>query len=248
MNDLLILVETLQNLLISRATGGEEKASEYTTLRQVIVTNASLETVTPNFLKTCRTLDQFWQFIKYEYETYAERRQFIWKEFQPLLQQLEQPNIGSEHVVTQVIERVDAAHVQAAWMKALDRRIVDPEGAITSARTLIESVCKHILDEAAISYDDATDLPKLYKQTAEILNLAPSQHTEPIFKQILGGCTAVIEGLGSLRNRLSDAHGKGRIGSKPLPRHAELAVNLSGALASYLLATWEAKSSLERKS
>ena len=143
---------------------------------------------------------------------------------------------------------MDAAHVQAAWMKALDRRIVDPEGAITSARTLIESVCKHILDEAAISYDDATDLPKLYKQTAEILNLAPSQHTEPIFKQILGGCTAVIEGLGSLRNRLSDAHGKGRIGSKPLPRHAELAVNLSGALASYLLATWEAKSSLERKS
>jgi hypothetical protein len=139
------------------------------------------------------------------------------------------------------LEKFDAAHVQAAWSKALDRRSSDPEGAITSARTLIESVCKHILDEAKVSYDDTADLPKLYKQTAEILKLAPSQHTEQIFKQILGGCTSVVEGLGSLRNRLSDAHGKGRIGIKPAPRHAELAVNLSGTLANYLLATWEAR-------
>ncbi|WP_448090692.1 abortive infection family protein [Pseudomonas azerbaijanoccidentalis] len=29
-----------------------------------------------------------------------------------------------------------------------------------------------------------------------------------MFKQFLGGCPAVIEGLGALRNRLSDAHGK----------------------------------------
>ena len=92
-----------------------------------------------------------------------------------------------------------------------------------------------------MTYDDGADLPKLYKQTAETLKLAPSQHTEAVFKQILGGCTAVVEGLGSLRNRLSDAHGKGRVGAKPAPRHAELAVNLSGALATYLLATWEAR-------
>jgi len=77
--------------------------------------------------------------------------------------------------------------------------------------------------------------------TAETLNLAPSQHTEAVFKQVLRGCTAVVEGLGSLRNRLSDAHGKGKVGSKPAPRHAELAVNLSGALATYLLATWDAR-------
>src|SRR5690606_36096365 len=108
-------------------------------------------------------------------------------------------------------------------------------------RTLIESVCKHILDAAQVEYDDAADLPKLYKLTAETLNLAPSQHTEAVSKQVLGGCTAVVEGLGSLRNRLSDAHGKGKVGSKPAPRHAELAVNLSGALATYLLATWEAR-------
>jgi hypothetical protein len=83
---------------------------------------------------------------------------------------------------------------------------------------------------------------KLYRQTAERLNLAPSQHTEQVFKQILGGCTAVVEGLGALRNRLSDSHGKGKARVKPASRHAELAVNLAGALAIYLLATWEAQS------
>ena len=106
----------------------------------------------------------------------------------------------------------------------------------------MESVCKHILDASGTPYEDSPDMNKLYRQTAERLNIAPTQHTEQVFKQILGGCTAVVEGLGALRNRLSDSHGKGKAAVKPAPRHAELAVNLAGALAMYLLATWEAKS------
>ncbi|WP_236705234.1 abortive infection family protein [Pseudomonas sp. RIT-PI-o] len=113
------------------------------------------------------------------------------------------------------------------------------------ARTLLESVCKHILEAAGSEFSDSPDLNKLYRQTAELLNLAPSQHTEPVFKQILGGCTAVVEGLGALRNRLSDSHGTGKSAIKPAPRHAELAVNLAGALSLYLLDTWEAKSGVK---
>jgi len=40
------------------------------------------------------------------------------------------------------------------------------------ARTLIESVCKHILDETGITYSDKDDLPKLYKETAKQLRHA----------------------------------------------------------------------------
>jgi len=241
-NELLDQTEALQNLLISQATGGSEDDAEYVRLRQMMLSNAALESLLPRFLRTCRNLSQFWQSIKFKYSTYAERRDYIWGEFRPMLEALERgPLAPSDTVVSQKLEKFDAAHVQAAWSKALDRRSSDPEGAITSSRTLIESVCKHILDGSDVSYDDGADLPKLYKLTAESLNLAPSQHTEQVFKQILGGCTAVVEGLGSLRNRLSDAHGKGKIGMKPAPRHAELAVNLSGALAIYLLATWEAR-------
>lgn len=242
MNEIFDQTEALQNLLISQATGGSEDEVEFVRLRQMLLSNPALDSLVPQFVKTCRNLSQFWQFIKYKHSTYAERREFIWAEFRPLLDVLERgPLSPADQLLSKRLEKFDASHVQAAWSKALERRATDPEGAITSARTLIESVCKHILDAADVTYDDGVDLPKLYKLTAETLNLAPSQHTEAVFKQVLGGCTAVVVGLGSLRNRLSDAHGKGKVGSKPAPRHAELAVNLAGALTTYLLATWEAR-------
>ena len=142
--------------------------------------------------------------------------------------------------VSEGLIRFDEEGVHSVWSKALERKRTDPEGAITAARTLLETVCKHILDEAGVEYEDQRiDLPALYKKTANTLNLAPSQHTEEVFKQILGGCSAMINGLGTLRNRIGDAHGKGKLPVKPAPRHAELAVNLSGSLALFLIETWE---------
>ena len=102
-------------------------------------------------------------------------------------------------------------------------------------------MCKHILDEQAVGYAETDDLPKLYRLTADSLNLSPAQHTEQLFRQILGGCQTVVEGLGAMRNRHSDAHGTGKKGVRPAPRHAELAVNLAGTMATFLLATWESK-------
>jgi hypothetical protein len=242
MNDLLDQGETLQNLLVSHATGGSESDAEYRQLRQTFASDPRTEILLPRFVRSCRNLSQFWEFIKHRFGTYHERRVFLWEEFQPLISTLEkgvtQPADG---LVSDVLQEFDTTHVNAAWSKALDRRQSDPEGAITMARSLLESVCKHILDEAMVEYDETADLPKLYKQTAEQLNLAPSQHTEQVFKQILGGCTAIVGGLGSLRNRLSDSHGKGRSPVKPASRHAELAVNLSGTAAQFLIATWKAR-------
>lgn len=243
MNQLSEEAEALQNLLVSAATGGSENNVEFTRLRQAVLSNPAIDPVVPRFLKTCRSLSQFWQFIKYEYSSYAERRQYLWGQFRPMLEFLERGGaLPSDGIVSTALEEYDAAHVQAAWSKALDRRNTDPEGAITMARTLLESVCRHILEDASQVHPDGTDINKLYRATAEVLNIAPSQHTEAVFKQILGGCTAVVEGLGALRNRLSDAHGVGRVGVKPASRHAELAVNLAGTMAVYLLSTWEARS------
>ena len=64
----------------------------------------------------------------------------------------------------------------------------DPSGAITATRTMLETVCKHILDEGRVEYDEGIDFPKLYGLVSQLLNLAPSQHTEQVFKQIFGGC------------------------------------------------------------
>ena len=238
-------VEALQNLLVSRATGNDENDTDYVRLRQVVMSEKRYDSEIPSFVRTCRNLAQFWQFIKGKYATYAERRNFIWNEFRPFLQLIEScQESPSDSLVAGAMEKMDSTYAQAIWSKALDRRSSDPEGAITLARTLLESVCKQILDEQGISHDDNPDMNKLYRLTAEALRIAPSQHTEKVFKQILGGCTAVVEGLASLRNRLGDAHGKGRVGIRPAARHAELAVNLSGALAIYLLATHEARNDL----
>ncbi|MDQ0193840.1 abortive infection family protein [Paenibacillus wynnii] len=134
---------------------------------------------------------------------------------------------------------VNVQYIQEAWRKALERRGSDPEGAITIARTLLESVCKFILDEEGIPYDDKFEMHQLYKAVQSALNLSPDNQHEAIFKQILGGCTSVIVGIGSLRNKLSDAHGRSHFTPQPLKRHAQLAVNLAGTMADFLFSTWE---------
>jgi abortive infection Abi-like protein len=57
--------------------------------------------------------------------------------------------------------------------------------------------------------------------------------------RVVGTCAAGVEGLGALRNKLSDSQGKGPKGAKPETTHAELAVNLAGSMATFLIETWE---------
>ena len=243
MNDELInKVESLKLMLVSHATGSGADTTEYKGLRQELMAIPRVAKLLPRFVHVCRDPGEYWSFIKAKFNTYAERREYLRNEFNPLLTTLEtESRTPSDAPITATVKSVSSAYIQETWHKALERRATDPEGAITAARTLLESVCKHILDAAGATYDDSADLPKLYSQTAKQLNLSPSQHTEQLFKQILGGCQTVVEGVGALRNRHSDAHGKGTSGTKPAPRHAELAVNLSGTMATFLLQTWEAR-------
>ena len=231
-------LEGLQALLVKHATGGGGDENRYIDLRRKVLADHKLLTAAPPFLKMCRSLDHFWQYIKTNFSTYAERRAFLWESFNPLIEAVEKTGTPADVAIAHGLTVLDSAGVSAAWAKALARRTDDPEGAITSARTLLESVCKYILDSETLEYERDIDLPALYKKVAHSLNLAPSQHTENVFKQILGGCTAVVEGLGSLRNRLGDAHGQGKRPVTPISRHAELAVNLSGSLATFLVATY----------
>lgn len=243
MNDELVnKVESLKILLVSYATGGGGDNTEYRSLRQDLMAIPGVAKLLPRCVNVCRNLSEFWSFIKPKFPTYAQRRDYLREEFDPVLSMLEtEARTPSDATITETVRAISTAYVQEAWHKALERRATDAEGAITVARTLLESACKHILEAAGASYDDSIDLPKLYSLTAKQLNLSPSQHTEQLFRQILGGCQSVVEGLGALRNRHSDAHGKGAAGMKPASRHAELGVNLSGAMATFLLQTWEAR-------
>jgi hypothetical protein len=247
MSDLLQNVETLQKGLLSQATGGGMEEHDFERVRRLILNDPSLHSVTPEFLRTCRSPIQFWHFIQPKFPSYAERRRYIWEEFAPLLERVERAETPSYAFVTEALGQFDAANIPRIWAKAMERREADPEGAITVARTLLEAVCKHILDEMELPYGSNPDLPDLYKSVAKTLNLSPSQHTEQVFKQILGGCTAVVEGLGALRNRLGDAHGQGKLPVRPAARHAELAVNLAGAVATFLVSTFDQTPALAKR-
>ncbi|GAB2622505.1 abortive infection family protein [Belliella aquatica] len=229
------LVEYFQDGVISRATRGSFDSQLYSLARNKLIADKSIEKLLPEWIRTQRTIDQFWTFIKGKFSTYQERRQYLWEEFSPVLNYLE------TKFTTPLEQSIvfDEAHIHSQWQKALDRKISEPEGAITSARSLVESVLKYILDEQEIEYNETADLPELYREVAKSLNLAPEQHQEKIFKQILGGASGVVSGLGALRNKLGDAHGKRKISVKPSEKHSELAVNLAGSMAIFLFKTFK---------
>ena len=231
------LVEYFQDGIVAHATGGDFNNQLYIEIRRRLLENKSIEKFLPEWIVSKRTIDQFWTFIKGRFSTYQERREFLWNEFSPLLYYLEKKTTSPlEEIIV-----FDEAHIHDQWQKALDRKQTEPEGAITLARTLIESILKHILDEQNIAYNDGADLPELYKEVAKSLNLAPENHQEQIFKQILGGSSSIVSGLGALRNKLGDAHGKSKKSIKPSERHSELAVNLAGTMAIFLFKTFKEK-------
>jgi hypothetical protein len=147
---------------------------------------------------------------------------------------------GTRHTASQLgerLERLDWAAVDRAWKDAIELVDRNPEGAIRAARTFVESVCKHVCDERGEPYPEGGDLSRLYKAAARSLGVAPDQHSEKVIKQILSGAATVVDGLASLRNSMSDAHGRGKSGSRPGPRHARLAVNMAFGLATFLVDT-----------
>lgn len=233
-------IEIFQERAVGLATGKEVTYEQYENTRKELLEEPSLAQRFPQWLKDCRSGSQYWSYIKKSFPTYQQRREFIWESLKPLFEYAERVGVEpTSQKMEETLEICSEDSVHRAWLKCLERRENDPEGAITSARTLFESTCKYILDSVGETYEETDDLPKLYKRTSKVLRLSPDQHNEQIFKQILGGCGSVVEGLGSLRNKYGDAHGKGNTKARPTKRHAELAVNLSGTICSFLISTFE---------
>lgn len=240
----------LQGMISSVATGGGMIDQEYRAIRSELMGDEAIRALIPRFIIANRDTQGIWAHMKSVHSgggAYSVRREYISEAFADLLLHLEDRKATpSDTSISDVLAKYDAIGVQSAWTKALKRRLDDPEGAITSARTLLEEVCKHILEDSGRTGSEKWDLPKLYSETSKILNLAPSQHTEDVFKRILGGCNTIVENLGGLRNKLSDAHASGRRSARPAPRHAALSVKLAGSMAMFLIETWLERDQSER--
>lgn len=99
-------------------------------------------------------------------------------------------------------------------VNAIEQAIIDNPGlAFDLAKTLIESVCRTILKERSISYNENDDLPKLFRLVSQSLPFLPppsSQQNEvrQSLTQTLNGLHTTLQGICELRNRCGFAsHG-----------------------------------------
>ncbi|MFZ4580558.1 MAG: abortive infection family protein [Myxococcota bacterium] len=229
--------------LTSRATGEHADDGEYVRLRKVLLAEPALAGRLPNFLQRCRTLDEFWAYIKAEFERYAERRAHIARAFAPLLDDLESGHFGASGVKLQA-EVTSADPISHEFIRSqvtkCNAKLAsgDYDGAITNARALIEGVLREMelrLDPTPPPTDG--DLIKQYKRVQRLLHLDPaSTGVGTPLQQVLTGLSSVVSGLAGLRNALSDAHVRSH---RPGAHHARLVVNAAMTLANFLFDTFE---------
>ncbi|MFY9343122.1 MAG: abortive infection family protein [Planctomycetota bacterium] len=161
-----------------------------------------------------------------------------------------QPRAGSVAAANElavVAARLSLASVEADFARATQRADNEPEGAITAACSLVESVCKPILDEMAKPLPNKKDIKALVQDVASHLRLSPARTDLPAeweadIKQILTGLVSVAGGIGALRTHAGDAHGRGR---KPVAvdsRIARFAIHAASTLSVFLLDTWQQRS------
>lgn len=238
----------LRDTIIGLTTNGGSE-DHYVIARARLMNIESIKTQLPSFVrysKNAASLKSSLQAIASGHGSWEIRRRHVAEAFAALLTHLESGGAAADDTIKAGLSAYDAPAIQAFWAKALERRSTDPEGAVTAASTLLEEVCKHIIEDSGRIWEKTWNMPKLYGETASILNLAPSQHQEPLFKSILGSCQNVVQSIGALRNKGGDAHAGGRSRVAFKPRHAALTVNLAGAMALFLIETWQARATQEQ--
>lgn len=150
MTELQAKIESFQKLLVDIATSGNrpEEEENFKQLRTFLIGNNEIREHLPEFVKTNRTVAQFWQFIKGKFSSYKERQAFIWSEFAIVLDYIETKQSG-------IIDNVKAIS-QTETMKDKLIKILEKQKEIGDGFSIkIESVSKmKDLDEFLAEYDN----------------------------------------------------------------------------------------------
>ena len=116
----------------------------------------------------------------------------------------------------------------------------DPEQSMGSASSILESICKGILERLNKSLPKDQTLKSLIKATYGAMDLSPESHADPDIKQVLGGIANAAVGIGVIRTKHSAFHGRTDEQKKYrlTARHARLAVGSSAVLGCFLIETY----------
>lgn len=132
------------------------------------------------------------------------------------------------------------AHIEEQ-VRGIEKAVVDNPGlAFDLARTLVESVCRALLDERSVAFSERDDLPKLFKTLTHSLPFLPPEATSDVevrksLAQTLNGLHTAIQGICELRNRCGFAsHGSGNPRPAMESMQALLAAEAADAIVGFL--------------
>ncbi|NJS39991.1 MAG: hypothetical protein HC783_14330 [Rhodobacteraceae bacterium] len=158
----------LRNIIIALTTDGGSEVG-YKIARQKLLNEPSAKQLLPPFVRRSNDAVS----VKADLMTVASgsgswalRRNHVSAAFRPLLAFLESGGGAADQTISEGLSTYDAPAVQAYWTKALERRLSDPEGAVTAASTLLEEVCKHIIEDSGGIWEEKWNIPKLYSEVA----------------------------------------------------------------------------------
>lgn len=249
-------VETLNSILTSE----EYKRNRY----MLILFYNKYDLRIPDLFEKNRELTDFLNYLVEEIQLESEAIKKIKEELYPILDALELKNMKLEviYVQPELPEILTHSHILTEVRKG-EQRIEqgDYAGAITSSKTLVESVIKELLlvfEPENESKIDGYDLPKLFKHLKKHLNMNDVEikndatNEKERFKtkyaeslsHIVRGFTNVIQGLAEIRNLSGDSHLPTVKASR---HHAVMAVNSSITICNFLFHTYKYQQEAKQK-
>lgn len=114
----------------------------------------------------------------------------------------------------------------------------DPALAVGSAKELIETVLKTILKKQD-GLKPNEDIPQLLKRVQKLLDIDPKKLPgKDLLFRTLNNLGQIVAGVAEIRNLVGTGHGRSQ-GPQIDPIHAQLIVNATATIATYLLGIWE---------
>ena len=123
--------------------------------------------------------------------------------------------------------------------------------AIGTAKELVESCCKTILNEENKTFNGNVELPKLVKETLKALQLTSEDIPEQAkalknIKVLLNNLSSIIHQINELRNQYGTGHGDDGNTKGLQTRHAQLAVGSAVTLVTFLFDTYDVRSKQQK--
>ena len=151
-------------------------------------------------------------------------------------QALEESFLSSAvHGLIEIISEQGFVNCKIDYDRALATVSTDPAQALSSASSLLESICKSIHDKAEVKYPSDQSMQPLIKSTQNILKLNQKDTENEDIKRLIGGLVNAAAAVGTLRTKASSAHGKGANQSLASSSLARLGVNSATAVGLYFI-------------